>query len=187
MTYRTDLARGRDIVARWCDLAEQRLEHLTELFESGRWRRYHSEVAFLRKHPGSQERGRNLARPADARSFAGQFRRSTCPGSAGSTVPPASVSGCCASRSAAATFAQPPRSPLRRGDVLPGGGAGALRDSRLRLARLRRPGRCGWSRCPAGFAPDRSEESALQTLRSSPTYGRRRYPLLRNAFQVEEV
>jgi uncharacterized repeat protein (TIGR03809 family) len=47
MTYRTDLARGRNIVARWCDLAERRLEHLTELFESGRWRRYHSEVAFL--------------------------------------------------------------------------------------------------------------------------------------------
>ena len=47
MTYRSDLARGRDIVARWCNLAEQRLEHLTELFESGRWRRYHSEAAFL--------------------------------------------------------------------------------------------------------------------------------------------
>ena len=41
------MARGRDVVARWCDLAEQRLEHLTELFETGRWRRYHSEVAFL--------------------------------------------------------------------------------------------------------------------------------------------
>jgi uncharacterized repeat protein (TIGR03809 family) len=47
MTYRSDLARGRDIVARWCNLAEHRLEHLTELFDSGRWRRYHSEVAFL--------------------------------------------------------------------------------------------------------------------------------------------
>jgi uncharacterized repeat protein (TIGR03809 family) len=47
MTHRTDVARGRDIVARWCDLAERRLEHLTELFESGRWRRYHSELAFL--------------------------------------------------------------------------------------------------------------------------------------------
>jgi uncharacterized repeat protein (TIGR03809 family) len=47
MTYRSDLERGRDIVARWCKLAEQRLEHLTELFESGRWRRYHSEAAFL--------------------------------------------------------------------------------------------------------------------------------------------
>lgn len=47
MTQRTDLARGRDIVARWCILAEQRLEYLTELFETGRWRRFHSEVAFL--------------------------------------------------------------------------------------------------------------------------------------------
>ncbi len=47
MTHRLDVARGRDIVARWCALAEQRLEHLTELFESGRWRRYHSELAFL--------------------------------------------------------------------------------------------------------------------------------------------
>jgi uncharacterized repeat protein (TIGR03809 family) len=47
MTHRSDLARGRDIVARWCNLAERRLEHLTELFESGRWRRYHSELAFL--------------------------------------------------------------------------------------------------------------------------------------------
>ena len=42
-----DLARGRDIVSRWCSLAEQRLEHLTELFETGRWRRYHSEQSFL--------------------------------------------------------------------------------------------------------------------------------------------
>jgi uncharacterized repeat protein (TIGR03809 family) len=41
------VARGRDIVARWCDLAEQRLEYLTELFETGRWRRFHSELAFL--------------------------------------------------------------------------------------------------------------------------------------------
>jgi uncharacterized repeat protein (TIGR03809 family) len=47
MTDRTDVARGRDIVARWCGLAEQRLDYLTELFESGRWRRYHSERDFL--------------------------------------------------------------------------------------------------------------------------------------------
>jgi uncharacterized repeat protein (TIGR03809 family) len=47
MTHPLDVARGRDIVARWCALAEQRLEHLTELFETGRWRRYHSELAFL--------------------------------------------------------------------------------------------------------------------------------------------
>src|ERR1700742_229154 len=47
MTQRSDVARGRDVLARWCVLAEQRLEHLTELFETGRWRRYHSEIAFL--------------------------------------------------------------------------------------------------------------------------------------------
>jgi uncharacterized repeat protein (TIGR03809 family) len=47
MTDRTDVARARDIVARWSSLAEQRLDYLTELFETGRWRRYHSESAFL--------------------------------------------------------------------------------------------------------------------------------------------
>src|SRR5438552_19174354 len=47
MAHPAVVARGRNIVARWRMLAEQRLEHLTELFESGRWRRYHSERAFL--------------------------------------------------------------------------------------------------------------------------------------------
>ena len=47
MTHRTDVARGREIIARWCILAEQRLDHLTELYETGRWRRYHGELAFL--------------------------------------------------------------------------------------------------------------------------------------------
>jgi uncharacterized repeat protein (TIGR03809 family) len=47
MTHRVDVARGRDVVARWCTLAEQRLDYLTELFETGRWRRFHSERAFL--------------------------------------------------------------------------------------------------------------------------------------------
>src|SRR5271170_2618987 len=47
MTYRSDVTRGRNVVARWCALAERRLEYLTELFETGRWRRFHSETAFL--------------------------------------------------------------------------------------------------------------------------------------------
>jgi hypothetical protein len=47
MAQRADVERGREIVDRWRVLAEQRLEHLTELFETGRWRRYHSERAFL--------------------------------------------------------------------------------------------------------------------------------------------
>jgi len=47
MTHRQSTAVSRDIAARWCALAEQRLEHLSEMFETGRWRRYHSEIAFL--------------------------------------------------------------------------------------------------------------------------------------------
>jgi uncharacterized repeat protein (TIGR03809 family) len=47
MRQSLDVARRRDILARWCNLAEQRLEHLTELFETGRWRRYHTEQSFL--------------------------------------------------------------------------------------------------------------------------------------------
>jgi uncharacterized repeat protein (TIGR03809 family) len=47
MAKRSDMARGREIIERWCVLAEQRLSHLTDMFESGRWRRYHSETAFL--------------------------------------------------------------------------------------------------------------------------------------------
>jgi uncharacterized repeat protein (TIGR03809 family) len=47
MTHRLDIAHSRALSARWCTLAEKRLEHLTELFESGRWRRYYSEHSFL--------------------------------------------------------------------------------------------------------------------------------------------
>jgi uncharacterized repeat protein (TIGR03809 family) len=47
MASQLDVAEGREIVARWCNLAEKRLEYLTELFDSGRWRRFHSEQAFL--------------------------------------------------------------------------------------------------------------------------------------------
>jgi uncharacterized repeat protein (TIGR03809 family) len=47
MAQRPDVARGQEILDRWCALAEERLGHLTELFETGRWRRYHSELSFL--------------------------------------------------------------------------------------------------------------------------------------------
>lgn len=47
MTHRTDEAPRREVIARWCTLAEQRLDYLTEMFESGRWRRYYDEVSFL--------------------------------------------------------------------------------------------------------------------------------------------
>ncbi|QUS39232.1 TIGR03809 family protein [Tardiphaga alba] len=37
----------RQIAERWSVLAEKRLSHLTELFETGRWRRFHNEIDFL--------------------------------------------------------------------------------------------------------------------------------------------
>jgi uncharacterized repeat protein (TIGR03809 family) len=65
MAHRTDAAKGREILSRWCALAEARLEHLTELFETGRWRRYYSEAAFLeniREAKAAVETWRNLSR-----------------------------------------------------------------------------------------------------------------------------
>jgi uncharacterized repeat protein (TIGR03809 family) len=47
MTDRKDAARDADVLGRWRMLAEQRLDYLTQLFESGRWRRFYGEVAFL--------------------------------------------------------------------------------------------------------------------------------------------
>jgi uncharacterized repeat protein (TIGR03809 family) len=47
MASQLDVAKGRELVARWCKLAEQRLHYLTELYDSGRWRRFYSEQAFL--------------------------------------------------------------------------------------------------------------------------------------------
>jgi uncharacterized repeat protein (TIGR03809 family) len=71
MTHPSDVARGGDIVARWCALAEQRLEYLTELFETGRWRRFHTERAFLENIQEAKtavEVWRNLATREASRS-----------------------------------------------------------------------------------------------------------------------
>lgn len=37
----------RKNVQRWAALAEQRFDYLTELFDSGRWRHFHTEAEFL--------------------------------------------------------------------------------------------------------------------------------------------
>lgn len=46
MTHRPQAALDRRIVTRWRELAERRLEHLTDLHRSGRWQRYYSEASF---------------------------------------------------------------------------------------------------------------------------------------------
>jgi hypothetical protein len=64
MTHRRDAT--SNVLDRWRMLAEQRLEHLTELFESGRWRRYHSERTFLeniKEAKDAVETWRGLASP----------------------------------------------------------------------------------------------------------------------------
>lgn len=66
MTHRNGAARSTDVLGRWRELAEQRLEHLTELFESGRWRRYYDELAFLeniREAKVAVETWRSLSTP----------------------------------------------------------------------------------------------------------------------------
>jgi uncharacterized repeat protein (TIGR03809 family) len=73
MTHRTDEAPRREIIARWCTLAEQRLNYLTEMFESGRWRRFYSEVAFLENIKEAKfavETWRSLSNPHLARTAA---------------------------------------------------------------------------------------------------------------------
>jgi hypothetical protein len=66
MTHCNDAARGAEVLGRWRMLAEQRLQHLTELFETGRWRRYHSEQTFLeniREAKAAVETWRGLSTP----------------------------------------------------------------------------------------------------------------------------
>jgi len=99
MTHRLDGAASRDLAARWCALAEQRLEYLTEMFESGRWRRFYGEVAFLeniREAKFAVEIWRSLAMPTLAQGIAAvEFALST-PGHATPVIvaepePPASA------------------------------------------------------------------------------------------------
>jgi uncharacterized repeat protein (TIGR03809 family) len=95
MTNRLDAARGRDIVARWCNLAEQRLEHLTELFESGRWRRYHSEQAFLENVQEAKkavETWRDLLAREDIAVDISRLSQRMVMNSRGDTTPPETVS-----------------------------------------------------------------------------------------------
>jgi uncharacterized repeat protein (TIGR03809 family) len=47
MAQRTDIVFTAPFAARGLALAEQRLDYLTELFDTGRWRRFHTEADFL--------------------------------------------------------------------------------------------------------------------------------------------
>jgi uncharacterized repeat protein (TIGR03809 family) len=71
MTLPTDVARRRDLLACWRELAEKRLEYLTEMFVSGRWRRYYSEFVFLeniKEAKRAVETWRSLSTPDPTRN-----------------------------------------------------------------------------------------------------------------------
>ena len=166
MTYRSDLARGRDIVARWCKLAEQRLEHLTELFESGRWRRYHSEAVFLENIQEAKtavETWRNLlSREASLDNSAIDM---SWLGRARTTLP--QVDG----------WRQPrPQPQLRAVPVVqPRESAAPVADVPVALAGV--PGDS--AEPPAAAAPPAVDEMPLPVLDLAAM--QQRYPLLRNA------
>jgi uncharacterized repeat protein (TIGR03809 family) len=64
MTTTFDSSRYQRALARWRMLAEARLEHMAELYESGRWRRYYDEeqfVAIVRETTACVETWRKLA------------------------------------------------------------------------------------------------------------------------------
>lgn len=66
MTRDSSHVGGLELVTRWRILAEQRLDYLTELYNSGRWRRYHTEQAFvdnIRDAKRAVEAWRKLAPP----------------------------------------------------------------------------------------------------------------------------
>lgn len=48
MSDPSDSERGRNLIARWRILARRRLDHLVELYQSGRWKLYHEEAEFLK-------------------------------------------------------------------------------------------------------------------------------------------
>ena len=47
MSNPSDADRGRSLIARWRILASRRLDHLVDLYQSGRWKLYHEEAEFL--------------------------------------------------------------------------------------------------------------------------------------------
>lgn len=48
MAGAVDTERGRSLIARWRILAARRLDHMVELYQSGRWKLYHEEAEFLK-------------------------------------------------------------------------------------------------------------------------------------------
>ncbi len=82
MQNRPTIARGYEIVARWSALAERRLAALIELYESGRWQRYHDEAEFrvmMREAVAAVETWRKLVAASGAPNAAATDLATTLP------------------------------------------------------------------------------------------------------------
>ncbi len=162
MTYRSDVTRGRNVVARWCALAERRLEYLTELFETGRWRRFHSEVAFLeniREAKSAVETWRNLLmREASVDNSAVEMSRGVRPSMA--TRPRSQTIHDQPRRLSPAPIAQPSPRPI--------------------VVRSAKAGRVSSDQAPSVPAMDVPAFGGVAELLADNAI-ERRYPLLRNA------
>src|ERR1700704_3533349 len=88
MAQRVDVARGQEILERWCALAEQRLDHLTELFETGRWRRYHTQLSFLENIQEAKRRGEIWRRLASREASSDNLAIDICWLNSPKPVPP---------------------------------------------------------------------------------------------------
>jgi uncharacterized repeat protein (TIGR03809 family) len=165
MANRLDAAKGRDIVARWCNLAEQRLEHLTELFESGRWRRYHTERAFLeniQEAKAAVETWRDLLRREDMAIDISRLSHTTVTIARRDELPPHIVSF-----------------PPRAAPVLAAPEAVHVTDAPITSAPAVLAVNAAAFR-PAAPATDTSPEDVLEPMLDVASM-QRRYPLLRNA------
>jgi uncharacterized repeat protein (TIGR03809 family) len=129
MTQRYDAGRApdhaQDVLNRWCVLAEQRLDFLIELYESGRWRRYHSENAFmenLREAKTVVEVWRMLSRREampDNRAVDWSWLNRSSPAIQGDTVP----AGAAVPHAALAMVGSQDDSMLRANNDVPAGKA----------------------------------------------------------------
>ncbi|RTL49709.1 MAG: TIGR03809 family protein [Bradyrhizobiaceae bacterium] len=105
-THKSASRAGRSVVARWRILAQQRLDHLIELYESGRWKLYHKEAEFLamvQEARAALKVWEQLAPPdpavdkpvevALAQDEAQNELQDEMPSGAASALPPASLNG----------------------------------------------------------------------------------------------
>lgn len=102
MTTPFDASQYQRVLERWRALAERRLEHITLLYETGRWRRYFSEeqfIAVIRETRAAVEAWRKIA--PERATVAQLFEMSDEPALARTQPPPSPFTAAMDQRSVA--------------------------------------------------------------------------------------